>query len=167
MTIADVENTTEAQPIPAKSEPEVVIAAAVLQNEALPLTPTPSSPSNENHHQPKDETGFDILCCGDDTRTGVRVRPGKNFVIKLCGNAHIILPQDPPSGSHYKFIIMNLCGDTRFLVPKGATLVLRRIALCGNRTIEPENEEISEAAIRVTVTVIQLCGDVRVTSYND
>lgn len=159
MTVTNIENRTNTQLVAEKSEPEIVIAEAVPQDEVPPFTPTPC-----HQQQQQNETSFDILCCGDDTRQGVRVRPGRNFVIKLCGNANIVLPKDPPAGSHYKFIIMNLCGDTRFLVPKGAMVVLRRIALCGNRSIEPENEEISASSIRITVTIIQLCGDVRMTS---
>jgi len=148
----------------APEEPEIVVAHAVTTN---------NEDSHLNMHlntqqqpSPKTDLGFDILCCGDDTRKGVRVHPGTNFVVKLCGNTNIILPNKPPAGAHYKFIMMNLCGDARFLVPKAATVVLRRIALCGNRTIETEDEVTDNAAdtIVVKVTIVQLCGDVIVSN---
>lgn len=167
MTISNSIMATKVEPIPSKdTEPEIVVAAAIPQGEALIYTPTSSTPLNAQQKQPKRDPGFDILCCGDDTRKGIRVRPGTNFVIKLCGNSNIILPENPPSGAHYKFIMMNLCGDTRFLVSKGANVVLRRIALCGNLMVDTEeSEEIEADAITVKVTIIQLCGDVRITNY--
>ena len=63
--------------------------------------------------------------------------------------------------------MVNLCGDAKFLVPKGASVILRRIALCGNRTIETDEVplESSSDAIVVKVTIVQLCGDVRIATY--
>jgi hypothetical protein len=168
MTIAN-SMATKVEPIPEKveAEPEIVVAAAIPQGEAFPYTPTSNTPLNaQQPHHPKRDLGFDILFCGDDTRKGIRVRPGTNFVIKLCGNSNIILPENPPAGAHYKFIMMNLCGDARFLVSKGANVILRRIALCGNRMVDAEESgEIEADAITLKVTIIQLCGDVRITNY--
>jgi len=145
-------------------EPKIVIAKAIPQEKTTFTTPNASTPLYAP--QATDELGFDILCCGDDTRSGIRVRPGTNFVIKLCGNTNIKLPEDPPLGAHYKFIIMNLCGDAKFLISKGAKIVLRRASLCGNRTIETDEKSNNISnAITVKVTIVQLCGDVRITSY--
>ena len=67
--------------------------------------------------------------------------PQKNVTIKLCGSSHIVLPKKNPQNAHYKFIMLNLCGDARLYVPKEVTnVVVRRIALCGNRTIDLQEE---------------------------
>jgi hypothetical protein len=169
MTMAAI-MATKVEPITKETfqaeEPEIVIAAAVPQGEAfLPSSPE-NTPLNSQQQRPHNDTGFDILCCGDDTRKGMRVRPGTNFVMKLCGNTNIILPENPPEGAHYRFIMMNLCGDARFLVSKGAKVILRRIALCGNRTVETDEvEETASSPITVKVTIIQLCGDVKIGTF--
>ena len=172
MTIA---TATKIEPVVGKediqTEPEIIVAAAIPNDETFlpaPSTSAPSTSAQQHYLEPKhEELGFDILCCGDDTRKGVRVRPGTNYAIKLCGNTNIILPETPPPGAHYKFIMVNFCGDAKFLVPKGASVILRRIALCGNRTIETDEVplESSSDAIVVKVTIVQLCGDVRIATY--
>lgn len=161
MALSDTVISAKVEPN-APEDPEIVVAQAVTSQEDSPLH-TQQQPS------PKADLGFDILCCGDDTRKGVRVHPGTNFAIKLCGNTNITLPDKPPAGAQYKFIMMNLCGDARFLVPKGTKVVLRRIALCGSRTIETEDEVTYSTpdAVVVKVTIVQLCGDVKVSNCSE
>lgn len=170
MTIATATKVEPVAPKGTQTEPEIVVVTAIPQEETKlpePNEGTPFHTQQQQYQGPKQELGFDILCCGDDTRKGIRVHPGMNFVIKLCGNTNVILPESPPAGAHYKFVMMNLCGDARFLVSKGANVIMRRIALCGNRTIETDEPppESSVDAITVKVTIIQLCGDVRVAHY--
>ena len=159
-------------------DPEItVVKAEVIQQheEALPQ-PTAPPPQTETPSLPvrKEKTGFDILCCGDDMKTGVRVKPGTNLAIKLCGNTHIILPERPPQGAHYKFIMINLCGDAKVCVPKNTTVTMRRIALCGNRSIDVDDDENVETStatatstIKVTITIVQLCGDVHIMHHHE
>ena len=69
MTISNSIMATKVEPIPSKAietEPEIVVAAAIPQGEALIYTPTSSTPLNAQQKQPKRDPGFDILCCGDD-----------------------------------------------------------------------------------------------------
>lgn len=161
-------------------EPEIVVTAEVIpQNEeSAPLQPSalpqPEKPGTTSPlpsaQKPKRHVDFDVMCCGDDMRAGIRVRPGKNYSIKLCGNTHIMLPKEPPQGAHYKFFIVNLCGDARFYVPKSTNVMLRRISLCGNRKIDQGSEEdVDPSAIptSITVTIAQLCGDVRIMNLEE
>jgi hypothetical protein len=145
-------------------EPELVVATAQPISQEDAVAPTPTAPPADAKSK-KNRTGFDLMCCGDDTKKGIRVQPGTNFAIKLCGNTNVILPEDPPAGAHYKFIVINLCGDAKFLVPSGTKVVLRRISLCGNRTIDTEEENDAASPIDVTVTILQLCGDVKVINH--
>ncbi|KAL3785923.1 hypothetical protein HJC23_008118 [Cyclotella cryptica] len=150
-------------------EPAKVVAKAevVSQDEEISFEPT-ASPIQPTTQEKNSQTSCDILCCGDDNRKGIRVQPGNNLAIKLCGNTNVVLPNEPPAGAHYKFILMNLCGDAQFLVPKGTKVILRRIALCGNRTIDTDEEtEIDHGSnpIKVTVTIVQLCGEVTIATH--
>lgn len=160
-------------------EPEIVIVDAEeipLEEAALPQS-TPPLPAGKQHQMRTKRGccgdghgGFDMALCGDDKRMGTRVRPGCNVTVKMCGNSHIVLPKDPPAGAHYKFVMVNLCGDARVFVPKETKVILRRISLCGNRTIDVEDEvnvDSSADHTRVTVTIVQLCGDVRIMNHEE
>ena len=136
---------------------------------APPLLPasTPLLPATATQQQ-KESVGFDIVGCGDDVRSGIRIKPGRtHFAIKLCGNTHILLPKDPPISSHYKFVMINLCGDARVCVPKNTNVILRRISLCGNRSADIDDENDTTSATSVTLTILQLCGDVHIMHHGE
>ena len=116
----------------------------------------------------KERVGFDILCCGDDVKSGIRIKPGRtHFAIKLCGNTSIILPETPLPGSHYKFAAINLCGSLLVRCPQNTNVVLRRISLCGNRSMDTDDDNVdcATSGTTVTLTVIQLCGDVLIKHH--
>ena len=124
---------------------------------------------------------LDVQLCGDDrfgSRFGRQVRPGWNVGVRLCGNTYLTLPAHSPPGSHYKFVRVNLCGDTRVYCPRGTLVTLRRVSLCGNRRVdvdesdgfnnhEPAASSPERDATSVTVTVVQLCGDIHILNLED
>jgi hypothetical protein len=155
------------QPTLYEPEPEIVIVDAeeISPAEAVPVPPKPSSESQQQRRGCCGGCAFELQLCGDDIRRGRHVRPGKNVAVKICGNTHLMLPKDPPSGAHYRFVMVNLCGDTRIWVPKQTDVTLRRISLLGNRTIDvDESSEITDSSPRVTVTIVQLCGNIQIMS---
>ena len=152
------------------ADPEIVVVKA----EAVQPTATSYQQSTATAPPPtlppqKERVGFDILCCGDDVKSGIRIKPGRtHFAIKLCGNTNILLPQDPPpAGAHYKFFSLNLCGSLLVRCPNNTNVVLRRISLCGNRSMDTDDDNVDSATSEttVTLTVIQLCGDVLIKHH--
>ena len=142
------------------ADPEIVVVKAEEVQPSSYQQTTATAPPQ------KERVGFDILCCGDDVRSGIRIKPGRNhFAIKLCGNTNITLPENPPPGSHYKFISVNLCGSLLVRCPQNTNVVLRRISLCGNRSMDTDDEHDDSTATKVTLTVIQLCGDVLIKQH--
>ena len=167
-----------------RQDPEIVIVDAEdVTEQYQPHTKyfTPSSNRDDEQEQNRC-SGFDFQLCGDDrfgSRYGRQVRPGLNFGLKLCGNTSVTIPITNPSSersnneaelatvAHYKFVRVNLCGKTTVYCPRGTHVTLRRISLCGNRRINVDEGGLPHPCTKVTVTVVQLCGDVHVLNLDD
>jgi hypothetical protein len=50
--------------------------------------------------------------------------------------------------------MMNLCGDARFLVSKGAKVILRRMSVLGHLIVETDEVVESNYSNPITVTVM-------------
>ena len=144
--------------------------------------PPPGVAANDNYDEGRRcPCALDIQLCGDDrfgSRFGRQIRPGWNVGVRLCGNSYLTVPAHSPPGSHYKFVRVNLCGDTRVYCPRGTLVTLRRVSLCGNRRVDVDesdgynnNNEATTSpgrdATSVTLTVVQLCGDIHVLNLDD
>jgi len=72
----------------------------------------------------------------------------------------------PPSPANYHFVIIPvLCGNVKMFVPRGTSLTLRRFSVCGSKNIDiDEDLEMNNQSLAPTVkvTVVTLCGDIRV-----
>ena len=151
----------------AEEDVVVIVKAEEIgrEEQALPRPTAPPLLPATATQQRKESVGFDIVGCGDDVISGIRIKPGRtHFAIKLCGNTHILLPKCPPVSSHYKFVMINLCGDSRVCVPKNTHVILRRISLCGNRSADIDDEHDTTS---VTLTILQLCGDVHIMHHGE
>jgi len=116
---------------------------------------------------PDEESGsFDCVLCGDETIRGSRIRVGRNTFVSLCGNTVVDMREmtQQQSTGPFHFIIVRLCGDVRMFVPRGAAVTLRRISLCGSKDIDiaDDNEANRHNTPGIKVTVVTLCGDVRI-----
>jgi len=125
--------------------------------------------------------GFDILICGDVRLTGrriVRRGGGCSTFVRLCGNVTVDLRGAPqllqPQPKKLRFFIVALCGDVKFIVPRGMDIVVRRIALCGDKDIDIDDEALTNNVGSMTlspptviVTIIELCGSLRVKNNDD
>ena len=170
------EQIAHEQTILIEPEPEIVIVDAeevFPEHQVTPGVEPPKPPQQQYHELAQDQQqyqrvadnsgcGLDLQLCGDHIETGRNVKPGNNVAIKLCGSTHVVLPKYPPIGAHYRFIMVNLCGDARVFVPKGTQVTICRVSLCGNRVLEYDERTNDEQPPQVTVTVVQLCGNIHI-----
>jgi hypothetical protein len=172
-----------------EAEPEINVVTYDEQQpvEAVPVehisstaTPPYHPPTNStaNHRQPNhsdyyddehlDDGGCECLLCAGDT-TIRRISPGFNFSVSLCGDTFIdIRDSNFPPGTKLTLMSVRLCGSTTMLVPPGTRVVVRRLLLCGSRDIHVEDDlergREQGPPARITLTILCLCGDVRVRS---
>lgn len=110
-------------------------------------------------------TGCDCLLVGNNKIR--RLRPGRcrNNFISLCGNTVVdIREQNYPPGTKLRVFVLSLCVDIKVYVPRGTTVVVRRLMLCGDKDIDVEPDDSVEPRPRLVLTIVTLCGNVRVTS---
>mmetsp|Transcript_13831 Transcript_13831/g.21075 ORF Transcript_13831/g.21075 Transcript_13831/m.21075 type:complete len:152 (+) Transcript_13831:21-476(+) len=108
---------------------------------------------------------WDLMLCGDSKRQPVR--PGCHVSVKLCGSSVFKLPYDLPAGSHYRFVTVNLCGDAILVVPPNTNVSLTQVALCADREDTVKDDVAVTDGPEVKVTIVQLCGRVRVINHGD
>merc|ERR1712151_303328 len=66
-----------------------------------------------------------------------------------------------------KVWILRFCGNVDVLVPRGTHVVVRRMLLCGNRDIVLDDDEtLLRPKSRLTLTILSLCGNVRVRNHS-
>ena len=94
---------------------------------------------------------------------------GLNTFVSICGNTTIDMRDlQLPLPENYHFVIVPLlCGNVKMLVPRGTNLSLRRFSLCGSKNIDIDDDvemNNQSSAPTVKVTVVTLCGDIRVVN---
>ena len=135
------------------------------------MQPPLYSTTNDRHGGKEDvDQGCDFLLCGDARVRGPRaVRPGTNSYISLFGDTEIDMRESEfPPNTKVKFLIVKLCGDVKIYVPRGTPVTVRRVALCGDKRIDVEEEnEMDDSAPRLTVRIVMLCGSLVVKNRKD
>ena len=118
--------------------------------------------------RPPSSSSVDCVICGDTRVVGSRIRVGRNTFVSLCGDTVIDLRETAMSTTHsneFYFIVVRLCGDVRLWVPRGTQVTVRRFSLCGEWHVDVDEDNDAEAAATaptVKLTLVMLCGNVRV-----
>jgi predicted membrane protein len=95
----------------------------------------------------------------------VAIQPVVELFLCLCGDATIDISNAKlPPRKKVSYKVIMLCGDVEIIVPKGVAVQVRRISLCGDKTINIDENALNESSPRVTATIIVPCGDVKVTN---
>ena len=167
---------------PDPTEPEIILAENVTVspwNESNPVAsgldtdPTMRQPPQARPSASSDRTGgvsLECLVCGDSHLRGIR--PGCNLFVSLCGKTVIDLRGQEgvvPPGSHFRVVVVRLCGDVHLYVPRGTQVDMCRISMCGNKNIRNEDAESSSptSPLSIKLTVVMLCGDIRVLNEEE
>lgn len=108
-----------------------------------------------------------ITLLGDCKLRSSRIS-SRNKYITLLGDHKIDLrkAQFPPSGDVY-ITIIKLAGDVKLIVPESVSVSVKAIMLCADKRIEEAAEASLSSSPHVKLTIINLCGDVVVTTTDE